>query len=458
MSGFNGIHISSTALRAFQVAMDVAGNNIANVNTPGYSRQRVNLSAVNPITFWSHGGQSLGQGVTIDSITRARDLFLSQRSQQLNGDASRSQTLAAGLSTIEGMYNEPGEAGISNALGQFFDAWSALGSRPDDPALRTQVQMAGLTLTERVRTAAEQLNTLEGQTQIQVEASIKQVNTLASKIADLNRQIVAASAGGGNANDLADQRDAAISELSGLIDVSVQEFQDGSYAVYAGNFSLVDGAGARTLPNTYNAATGQLLVNGNPLNLSRGSLTGNLQMMVQINQRQAELDSVANNMVTQINALHNAGTTGNGATNIDFFHDPGVAQGAIGFRLSDDVIASANNIAAGTTTKAGDGGLASSIAALRDTNQVALGNRSFVRFYEDALDNLSAQASYYSTSADTTMALQEQVKSQLDAVTGVSLDDEMADMMKLQRSYQAAAKALTVADQMAEDVINMLRR
>jgi flagellar hook-associated protein 1 FlgK len=126
--------------------------------------------------------------------------------------------------------------------------------------------------------------------------------------------------------------------------------------------------------------------------------------------------------------------------------------------LSDAILASADAIAAGTTGKESDGGLAHQMAALRDASQGNLGNRSFTSYYENALNTMASESAYYRQQADVAGDIKTQVENQQLAVSGVSIDEEMAEMVKFQRSYQAAAKALTIFDQMTEDIINMVRR
>ncbi|MBX3095365.1 MAG: flagellar hook-associated protein FlgK [Fimbriimonadaceae bacterium] len=456
MSGsFQGISIASTALRNFQLAVNTVGHNIANVNTPGYSRQRVDLRTSVPTTFFQNGRQAYGTGVSLAGISRARDLYLEQRSRTLQGDLGRASTLASTLSAVEGVFQEPSDNGISNALGKFFDGWSALGSRPDDPAARAQVRQAGQVLTDRIRTAARDLATLSAANQGQLSNAFDQIDRLAGQIAQLNNEIREFAGGSGSPNDLMDQRDLAVQQLSELVDVRVENLEDGTYSVYTAGFTLVEGARARNIPRTVDAATSSLTYNGGSYPIRGGVLAGLLQTTAAINVRSTELDSLANELRTQINTLHTQGLN-NGVTGINFF-DP-AANGAMGFDLSTEVKASSSNVMSSVTGNASDGGLALGLASLRESTWVALGNRSFDGYYEAAVNQAATEANYYAGAQDTVEAMLVQVTAQQESVSGVSIDEEMAEMVKMQRSYQAAARALTVFDQMTEDVINMLRR
>jgi flagellar hook-associated protein 1 len=456
MSGsFQGIHISSSALRNMQMALDTIGHNIANVNTQGYSRQRVSFKTLPPSTFFQNGRQAIGTGVTLAGIDRARDMFLEQRVRTLQGDLGRTGTLATNLSAIEGVYQEPSDSGISRALTRFFDGWSALGSRPDDPAAKSQVAQAGQMLTDRIRTAARELQSLGDQNTAQIGNTFDQIDRIASTIAQLNNQIQQ-FAGQGTPNDLMDQRDVLVRDLSDLVDVRVETFQDGSYSVYAAGFTLVEGAHARPMPRAYDINTQSLTFNGASFPVRGGQLAGQFQTAQAVSRRASELDTLANELRTQINTLHRQGQDANGNTNVDFF-DP-LATGAMAFDLSAAVKSSSANVMASVTGNASDGGLALNLAALRETSMAGLGNRTFDGYYEAAVNQAATEASYFAQARDTSDAMMTQVSAQQEAVSGVSLDEEMADMLRFQRSYQAAARALTVFDQMTEDVINMLRR
>ena len=456
---FSGINMASNALRLFQRALDTTGHNIANVNTPGYSRQTVEFKTQVPLTFYSEGWKALGTGVNLSAIARIRDAYLEASARDNSGNLGKYQTLAGALKQIEGAFNEPGDQGIASALDQFFDSWSALGSNPNDAAARTQVQNAGALLTSRVRGTWTQLQSSAGQLQSSMTTTLTQVNNLGAKIADLNTQIRQYAASGGSPNDLLDQRDAAVRELSGLVDTQVQTFQDGSYAVYVSNYPLVDSAGARPMPNnSFDAKTSTFVADGITYTVKGGELAGLFQSFTAVNDQMAQLDTFANELRTQFNTVHETGIDQDGNTGVDFFNDAAPQTGAIDFDLGAAVKASPRAIAAGTTGAPGDGGLALVFSQMRDTQFLSLGNQSFQGYYSANVSQVGSQAAYYQNALDTESAVGEQITNQVQATSGVSLDDEMAEMMKYQRSYQAAAKALTVFDQVTQDLIAMLQR
>lgn len=457
---FQGLNMASNALRAFQRGLDTTGHNIANVNTAGYSRQRVEYGTNPPLNLFDRVSYQLGQGVNISSVSRIRDAYLDQNMASASANYGRSNMAATGLSSLEGVFNEPSDSGISAALDSFFNAWSGLSSDPSDPSALQNVQNSGQTLTDRVRAAYKDVSTAKTNSGKEITATIKQVNALGDQIAKLNKAILQSTSSGGTANDLMDQRDAAYQELSGLVNTTKEVFPDGQYAVYTAGFTLVDSAGSRTFPNTFDAAAGTVTDGTHTYNIKSGQLSGLLISSNEASNQMAKLDDLANTLRTQVNALHATGINSNGNTGVLFFNDVAVPPqtGAIDFDLSAAVKADPNEIASGISGKAGDGGLASGIADLRDGSMAALGNDTFSNYFKSAMNDLSSKVSYYKDTASSAQAVVTQIDNQIQAVSGVSLDDEMANMLQFQRSYQAAAKVVTVFDQVASDLIAMLNR
>jgi len=456
---FHGINLAANALRAFQRAIDSSGHNIANVNTRGYSRQAIDFSTIDAVGFYDQGGRHLlGSGVSVASLTRIRDQFVESRMRQALGGQGRFQSLAAGLSEIERTFNEPSEHGISAALNKFFDSWSGLASSPSEPALRLQLRTAGQTLSSRIRSTFHQINAFQSQLYDTATATIQQVNQLASRIGALNARIREATSAGGSPNDLMDQRDTALQDLSALINITTETFSDGTVSVYVTQFALVDAGGARTYPSQFDPYTQTVTDGTRTFDVRGGKLLGLFQSIQNVEGSKAQLDLIANTLRTQINTLHRTGIAANGATGIDFFNDDVPQTGAIDFGLSAAITSSADNIASGTSGNAGDGGLALSLSNMRNSPLGALGNKGFIDFYNFAVTQVAEDTASFAASLETQNSIINQIEEQRQSISGVSLDDEMATMVQFQRSYQAAAKVLTILDQVTEDLIGMIRR
>lgn len=455
-STFHGLGMMSQALRAFQRGLDVTGHNISNVNTVGYSRQSIEYAQMEPTTFHSSNSPfALGNGITISGVNRIRDMFLQSRYVSSQADLGRYQTLASSLSQVEPLLNEPGANGISDALNKFWNAWSGLASNPTDAGARREVQMAGNTLSQRIQTLAADYNRVTAQVTSDLRSTFNQIDDISKKIAQLNAEIKQKAGLGGTPNDLLDQRDMMVQELGKLIPITTYTQDDGSYTVYMGQYSLIDAGGAHAIPRNYDLSTNTISDGVYTYSVNSGKLRGLFDTLNQIGSYRSGLDTLANTLRDQVNSMHLAGTNPNGTTNLNFF-DP-ASTGALDFRLDKLIADDASNISSGTSGNAGDGYLALSLSQLRDVAQSGLGNLTFGAFYSDYVGQVGRDAQAASTSLSTQGAVVQQIEMQIQSVSGVSLDDEMASMLRLQRSYQAAAKTLSIMDQVTEDLINMMR-
>lgn len=460
-SPFHGISMAGNALRAFQRAMEVVGNNMANVNTRGYSRQTIEMAASSPTTIYTaSGGQQLGTGVNISAIARTRDFFLESRMQTALSDFGRSGTLANNLKAIEGVLNETGNRGISSALDGFFNAFSALGSSPNDAAARMEMRNAGVTLTTRIRDTYARLEDMQTNSTLQLKQQVEQINDLANTIHQLNGQIAREQVLGASPTNLADQRDLAIQDLSQLVNLSTQLHPDGTMSVTVSNFSLVDQHSVRTLPDTFDASTQSILDGTRSIPIRGGRLLGTMQSLQHLSAAMGNLDTLSNTLRAQINPLHASGINSLGNTGVNFFNDvvpPALPTGARDFNLSDEVLANADSIVTGVSGAPGDGGLALQFSELRNTKLAGLGNKSVLEYWRTTVAGVASESAFNQMTNDSHGSIVDQVQAQIDGVSGVSLDDEMAELVKFQRSYQAAARVLSILDSTTEDLLGMLR-
>lgn len=460
-SPFQGIDIATRALRAFQRQQEVAGNNVANVNTPGYSRQSADLASTRGLDVYGLQHYTLGTGVSVTTVNRIRDLFLEGRMQSAQSDLSRLGTMADNLARVEPVLNDATGAGVSEALNRFFAAWSGLAGAANDSAARLEVQQSGAALAMKIRSTYQELSSQEAQIANGVSDTTARVNELTRQIASLNAQIRSKLGSGITPNDLLDARDLAVGQLSHLVDVKTVDQPDGSMNVYIDQYTVVEGNVARPIPATLDAGTSNFTVGGKTYTVRGGVLAGLAQSQITLATTRGSLDTLANTLRTEINALHQTGINKLGNTGVNFFNDatpPDPQTGAVDFALSAEVAGSLDAIAAGTSGTAGDGGVALALSRVRDSSLASLGNRSPVQFYSDIVSSMGSDVAFYRASADTQSAVVDQIEQQRQSVSGVSLDDEMADMLRFQRSYQAAAKLLSVFDQMTNDLINMLNR
>lgn len=456
-SAFHGIDIAARALRSFQRGLDVTGHNIANVNTPGYSRQTVDFKPTDPLTFYLGASHSLGTGVTIGSVNRIRDLFLETRRTTVMGDYGRADTLSRQLTRVEGVFTDLQGAGISQAMSAFFNAWSGLASNPSDSAMRFQVQIAGQSLAQKIRSTYLALQAQKQEIGGEIRQTFDTIDQLSKEISRLNAEIRAQSALGAVPNDLMDQRDLAVQKLSEQIGIVTYRFDDGTVQVYSGQFTLVDSLEAHPIPRVYDPTENRLSDGTLFVDVRGGALRGLFDAHNRLSAYQDQLDTLADTLRAEVNAIHVNGLTAQNPpqTGILFFND--TPNGAIDFDLSAEVSASSDAIAAGSTSKAGDGGIALELSRLRDAALAALGGRTFSAYYSDLAAQIGRDAQHASNDKGSLGAVLDQIDVQRQSIHGVSLDDEMANMLRFQRSYQAAARMLSVFNEVTEDLIGMFR-
>lgn len=446
----------SSALRAFQRELDVTGNNLANVNTPGYTRQVANLKANDPSTLGRP--LTMGNGVSVASVGRIRDMFLDARQNEVGADQGRLNAQANGLDQIEGIVADPGKTGIDDALTAFFDSWSALSGNPGQAGLRQQALQAGQTLADRIRGTYGQLQTVKDQTTAQVGETVGRINELGGTIAKLNEEVRLAVAAGDQPNDLLDKRDTALKELSSLADVKSQVLPDGTVSISLNQHNLVAGSDFRTMPSSpVDPVKGTIGSGDAKIEIRNGKLKGQFDAINAVSSAQGRLDTLANSIRTGVNAIHSTGKNAAGETGLRFFNDSNPQTGAKDFDLDVAVKGKPQAIAAGTSGAAGDGDIALSLSKLRNTANAALGQRSFGDEFADMVSQVGSDAKSAGDSLDIQNALATQIENQVQSVSGVSMDDEMANMLRFQRSYQAAAKALSQMDAMFDDLLGMLR-
>ena len=460
-SPFQGIESSRRALNAFQRSLDTTGHNIANVNTQGYSRQRAELAVGIPTTYSAGRNINLGSGVNLVQISRARDTFLESRRQDINGDQGRSEAGLSLLERVQSSFLDVSGKGISSALDSFYNSWSSLANDPSATTNRQAVIASARDLATKVRTAYGDLKAVSDSQTKGVSDTIAQIQSYADQIGKLNSDIRANMAGGGLPNDLMDQRDQAVAELSKLVNIDTNLSSDNSLSVFVGSLPLVDQVGARQFPNNFNATT-STVNDGGATNwpISGGVLKGQFDGLGDVAQYMTQLDNLANTLRSQVNSLHQSGVTNSGAAGGFFFSDNATTPilGAANLYVDSAVEANPALLVTGTTSAVGDGTIATAMSKLRDQSVAGLGGQTTRSYFSTLLATVGRDIATAQNERDTAYALGEQVESQIQDVSGVNLDDELANLQQFQRSYQASAKVLSVMDETLGDLINMLKR
>jgi flagellar hook-associated protein 1 len=422
-----GLQTALSGLLAEQQALDVTGNNIANANTEGYSResaifesnQPIVIPAINPITG---RGVQLGTGVSVATIARIRNIYLDAQYRTQNSALSGATTQSEELEQAQAAFNEPSSAGVATQLSAFWTAWNSLADSPTSEAAKEGVVSAGEQLTRTFNQLSAQLSTISSQASEQY-ASLTgpsgEVQSDANQIAELNGQIKLAEEAGQQPNNMLDRRDLLLDKLSALAQVTVTQQSDGTDTVSFGNAAkpLVEGTTANW-PHTPTAgAAGQL---GALL-----SLTGETGRLASL---QSSLNNVAETLASSVNALH---------TSTPFFS--GTTAATI------KVAVTSTQVQASSSKAAGGNEVAEAIAALRGGSA----EQAYSALVEQLGNNVQTSQGEEANLQTTLTA----ISNQRESVTGVSLDEEMTNLISFQRGYQASARTLTAMDEMLETLI-----
>lgn len=456
---FQGISTMSSALRAYQAELNTTGDNIANSETAGYHRRTATLQQAPSTSVTLGATVTVGNGVSVSSVSRVRDMFLAGARSSAESKLGRQQTALAGAGGVQSAMMEPSD-GISAAYDAFNSSWTALAASPGDATVKADVQQAGRTLAMKFNAVGRGLEAQKADNATSTKEILGKIDAATAKIASLNTDIARASAEGGTPNDLLDQRDQAVQDLAGLADITATG-GNGNVTISLNGLPLVTPSGATTISDKYNATTGRIVEGASSFAVNGGSLAGTFDTAQTIASTSAKLDAFADTLRSGVNALYTTGKLADGTTGGAFFAEPtapSTTTGALDLRLSDAVAADPRAIASGTSGLSGDGTLAAQIADLATAKVAGLGNQSLSTYYAGVVSGVGQGVSTLQASVDTQNAVVTQIDAQVSSTSGVSMDDEMANMLRFQRAYQAAAKALTTFDSMMGTVIDMLNR
>jgi flagellar hook-associated protein 1 FlgK len=457
MSGlFQGLEIGKRSLLTQQLAMFTTSHNIANVNTPGFSRQRVILGTTRPLDL---PDGRIGTGVQTLSVNQLRDGFLDQQFRRERNALGAWTVQKRLLDQIELTFAEPQDNTIGDLMSRFWQSWQDLANDPTT-ATRNAVREQGRLLVEAFHRTAGQLDDLATNLNSEIERGANAINDLAAQIADLNRQISTAEAGGQAANDLRDQRALAIDQLSQLAQVQVEQTYTGAVNVYIGSMELVHANEYHRLvavPGTGPGPRNMDVVwdySGRSVQFSGGELDALIQARdTWLPESREALDALVARLVAQVNDLHRQGTTRDGRTGISFFDPLYLKAGTIQLSaLAADT--SSENIVVGRTGAESDVDIAQALADLAEQAAMPDGRTTLNGFYDSVVSTIGTRSAEARDVTETQTLLVNQLENQRQSVMGASLDEELANMIKFQHAYEAAARVITTMDEALNTVVN----
>ncbi|MCB2198223.1 flagellar hook-associated protein FlgK [bacterium] len=451
------LKMARDALLAQQQALNTVSHNVANVNTEGYHRQRAIFETRDALP--DINGMN-GSGVDVQSVERAYHSFLTRQERTESGELGRWTMQNDMLARVEEVMNELGDSGVTTALDEFFNAWEDLANDVDSSSSRVNLVGKAKDLGYALHSSYSRLDNIRTEINMHMQEGGARINDLATRIAGLNEQIYTVVSRKQQPNDLMDQRDQLVKELSSIANITIQEEDNGSVTVFLGNEALVMRNETRMVEwetdrtGTLGKSGGNLVWadTGNELQLASGELKGDYDSRALINDALAKMDTFANTLRDQVNALHEQGVARDGTTGNLFFRDD--VDGAQSLIVNSTLETSPEKIAASRTSATGDSGLAHDIYNLQFDELMNNGQSTMSDYYQSIVTTIGTEAGKAATYAESAELSLQQAENWQQQYTGVSLDEEMADMITIQYAFTAASKVANTVNEMMRLISN----
>lgn len=466
MSTFSGLNTAYTALTAARRGLDVIGQNVANVNTPGYTRQRLETSATSPLASTGFStGPRVGQGVTVDGIARLGSLQLDARVRATTAMSGFSAVRANALSALEVSLNEPGDNGISASLDDFWAAWQGVSNKPGDEGAAQVLLSQASTVASRISAGYQSVTNQYKDVRQDLSAMADELNSAAAQVAGLNGAIRSALANGGSVNELMDQRSALATTAAALAGGTVREGADGMVDILVGGNAMVTGEVFRpveviagdSLQGSLDGDPVQVVWShrsGDPVALSGGEMAGALSLLApgaDLEKAAESYNLLAEKLASAVNSVHRSGSTApddtnpDGNTGLDFFtFDAGPKA------LSLQVVPrDASGIATrGSGAGAFDGSVADAIS------QLGTGNESPDKTWSGFVAGMGAASRSEMQQAKLAGVAASSAAGMQLANSAVDMDEENMNLLAYQHAYQGAARVMSAIDEMLDTLIN----
>lgn len=457
---FQSLNTALTALYANRSALEVTGNNIANVNTEGYSRQRVSTTEIsgNAAALYAKSSKT-GYGTQVSDVTRVLDQFYQSKSIIEHGKMSELGAQNTGLAQVEDIFGEPSDVSLQSSLTKFWKSWDDLSNSPSD-ATRSAVVETSQTLTAQFRNISTNLTSMSDAALSRVKSDINEVNAYAQNIADLNSSIATATNSGGEVNSLLDKRDALVSKISELIGVTVRQGPTNTISLLVGGSSIVSGSTASTLEvdDSGTPVTLRWDKDGDPLTttegmavtISGGDAAGQLDLVNNtIPRYKTLLNGVASNLISMVNTQHGQGLDKSGNPGGTFF----AGTDASDIDVDPAIIADPTLIAAGATGATAGASDGENARAMADLARAGTGPD---QAYRQLVNVLGIEAARVKNQSATQQTITNNADAVLQSSSGVSLDEEMTNLVSYQRAYDSAAKYMSVINDVLGTLIGMV--
>jgi flagellar hook-associated protein 1 FlgK len=444
--------ISSRSLAVYRRALEVTSHNLVNSANPNYSRQRIIFSTE---TSNLTAGFVWGNGVKISDVSRVRDKLVDAHIIGTNQKFSDSNRQSQLVGDIEKIFSEPSDLGISNLMTNFFSSFNELAVSPNSVPLRTNVLNAANNLSAKVTSVNQSLNTLKGDIKQEFHQKVNSVNSILDQIHQINYEQYSNSYNGVPVNDLLDKRDALVDELSNLVNIHVVYDNTNSAVISIGGALAVDRMhSAEFVAEEVKGKLNLKVKDGSyPIVLTGGELNALSQVYSKkIPAYQQKLDAVINKLIEAVNREHANGftLTDPQETGLRFFE--GYVNGVL--LINQELVDDPNKIAISLDGTEGNGDIALRIAELTDSK--LLNGNTLMESYSSMINGLGNDGMLQNNYTQANQMVLSELEQLRASQSGVSVDEEMTNVLKFQRTYEASAKLIKIADEMLQTILSMV--
>lgn len=449
-----------------QTALQTVSHNIANKSTEGYSRQRVDIVASQPV---SEGNLQIGTGARAAQVTRTNNPWLEKQIQKENTSLGYAEGRADALARVEQVYNEQMNKGLNQYVTDFFNGFRELSNNPESLTSRTIVREAGNALAQDFKRVVGQLKSIQDDIDGQIRTNVEEVNQMSKEVASLNQKIQLVENQGAPANDERDRRDTLLKKLGEKIEITWAEGSDGQVSVTAGNTAvLVSGNSTAELKARQTGSRDRVEVffssteNGSLFNVTEqikgGKLGGVLNIRDEvIEEYLGDVDKMAYQLAKEVNTIHIEGFDRAGNPGVLFFDMPEAVSGAAEtISVNTSIMNDVGKIAAGNKPNApGDNTIANMMSTLQYRGVMNQNTDTFDDYYNSAVGKIGTITQRSAKTFESQKNIIEQLHNIRESISGVSLDEETSKMIEMQKAYEASARMIRVADEMLDTVLNL---
>ena len=460
-----GINLALQAVLANSQAIEVTEHNVANASTAGYHRQSAVLTATVPTNTSGYYAGQMGTGVVVSQIQRFNLEFFDTRYRTVSAEAKNWETQSSVLAQLESTLGETSDGGMLTRMDQFWTDWQDLASDPSNMSLRTNLISDAQNLASGFNERWQQLTQLRSDQNLAVSQTVDDINAAAEQVASLNAEISRVLSVGDQPNDLLDQRDQALDKLAELSGAVSYEQKNGEVVVSIGGHVLVTGHDSfklTTQADPDDTSVNQVVWADDPdqvVSPNTGQLKGLLEVRDTLIPQQLDgLNELASGLAAQVNAIHSGGygIDTPSSTGLDFFS--GAADGTIdASNIKVNPNLTAESLAASSAAdEPGNADVANLLVALKDEKVMDGGTNTLNNFYNAQITSLGQTIQSANANQNNNELVSQALSDQRESVSGVSLDEEASNLLMYQRGYQAAARLMTVYDDLLDTVINKM--